>query len=112
MSDAADSSPAAWLDMVIASGGLSPLLIVADNRAIATHSADWFEQLSMAGWLYRVRLGEVPVAFHEQEAAAIAVEAKTFQATAILAVGDSPLLEVAAAAAERAQLPLIRREAC
>ena len=77
MSDAADSAPAAWLDMVTASGGRSPLLIVADNQAIATQSADWFEQFSMAGWLYRVRLGEVPAAFCEQEAAAIAVEAKS-----------------------------------
>jgi glycerol dehydrogenase-like iron-containing ADH family enzyme len=111
VSDAAESAPAAWLDMVTASGGRSPLLIVADNQAIATQSADWFEQFSMAGWLYRVRLGEVPAAFCEQEAAAIAVEAKSLQATAILAVGASALLEVAAEAAEQAQLPLIRREA-
>lgn len=97
-----------WLESVKAQGGASPLLIVADHRAISAWARGWHEQLSAAGWLYRVRLGEVVEPLLEREAVAVAAEAARFQAQAILAVGGPSLVAVATAAAEHASLPLVR----
>lgn len=107
------SSPAVglgegWLEHVQAQGGASPLLIVADHRAISMGACTWHEQLSAAGWHYRVRLGEVVEPLLEQEAVALAAEAVRFHARAILAVGGPSLVAVATAAARSASLPLVR----
>jgi len=97
-----------WLERVKAQGGASPLLIVADHRAISVAARGWHEQLSAAGWHYRVRLGEVVEPLLAQEAVAVAAEAARFQARAILAVGGPTLVAVALAAAQHASLPLVR----
>lgn len=82
-------------------------MIVADNRSISALAQAWHEQFSLAGWDYRVRLGEVAELWWKREAAAIAAEAVGFQARGILAVGSEPLLTVAREAAEQAGLPLV-----
>lgn len=97
-----------WLERVKAQGAASPLLIVADHRAISLWACGWHQQLSSVGWHYRVRLGEVAEPLLEEEAVAVAAEAARFQARAILAVGGPSLVAVATHAARRVSLPLLR----
>jgi glycerol dehydrogenase-like iron-containing ADH family enzyme len=103
------SSSDDWCEEVSACGGGSPLLIVADNEVIASLAVSWNEKLSSAGWVYRVRLGEVAAPLRSRETLAIVTEARGLGATAIVAIGSPDLLAVAAAAAEKASLPLICR---
>ena len=108
MSNVAEGSGSTWLDQLVFQGGASPLLIVADNQAISSSAREWYERLSHAGWSYRVRLGEVAEAWRTSELVAIAAEAERFQARSILAVGSEQVVEMAADAAQRASLPLLR----
>jgi glycerol dehydrogenase-like iron-containing ADH family enzyme len=103
------SSSQDWCEEVSACGGGSPLLIVADNSAIASLAVAWNEKLSSSGWVYRVRLGEVAASLRSRETLAIASEARSLGATAIVAIGSEDLLAIAAEAAEKASRPLICR---
>ncbi len=99
------SSSQDWCEEVSACGGGSPLLIVA----VASLAVAWNEKLSSSGWVYRVRLGEVAASLRSRETLAIASEARSLGATAIVAIGSEDLLAIAAEAAEKASRPLICR---
>jgi len=101
-SDAGD-----WLDSVVRQGGAPPLLIVADSSSIASQACRWDRHLTAAGWDYRVRLGEAPGRSNEREAAAVAREAVSLKARAILMAGDKHLRSLATAAGRLAGLPLV-----
>ncbi|HBB74401.1 MAG TPA: hypothetical protein DC048_08120 [Planctomycetaceae bacterium] len=76
-----------------AAGGAGPVLVLADNAAIAAAAPHWAQRLRAAGRPHRVR-------FWEGEAdttaiAALAAEARGFGATVILAAGAADTLAVA-----------------
>lgn len=107
MSGDTQTTAAAWLEAIVDAGAAPPLLIVADNAAIAAEAQAWEAALSPARWRYRVRLAEVTPPFGDQEAEAVAAEAASLGAKAILAAGGGELLAVAAKAAAFASVPLI-----
>lgn len=106
-SSAAAAPESGWLDTVKQKGGVSPLLIVADSCSTASQARFWDQQLTSAGWVYRVRLGEVAGQWQDREAAAVACEATSLAARSILAVGGDQVIAVATAAARLAGLPLV-----
>jgi len=80
-----------------------PILIVADNAAITHWAPDWGRRFAAAGRVHRVRLagrGDT------REVAAVAAEAASLGAVAILAAGDRPALELGARVAALLNLPL------
>lgn len=84
--------------------GPGPVLIVADNDAIARLAVRWQDFFSAAGRSYRVRLLS---AGSPAELAAVAAEARSLAAGSILAAGSSLLVGRAARAATAAGLPLV-----
>ena len=84
-------------------GPAGPVLIVADNAAIARLAPRWAARFAAIGRVYRVRL----LSFGSpSEIAAVAAEARSLPATVILAAGDTLLRERAARVAGLAGLPL------
>lgn len=77
-----------------------PVLIVADNEAIARGALVWAAACTQEGRLHRVRLAG------PSTPAAVALEAAHLGATAILWAGAVEVRELAAAAAREAGLPL------
>ena len=85
-----------------------PILVVADNDAIARLAPRWAGQFAAAGRLYRVRLAGVP---GDREIERLATEARSLEAVAIAAAGGEAVQSLAAAVATRLGLPLIQPEA-
>mgnify|MGYP006928166587 CR=1 FL=1 len=81
-----------------------PVLVVADNPAIARSSRDWCCSFAAAARVHRVRLAGMG---DSGDVAAVTVEAKSLGAVAILGVGDLPTLTLAAEVAATLGLPLI-----
>ena len=81
-----------------------PILVVADNAAIARSAVDWNRRFAAAGRLHRVRLAGRGDA---GDVAAVAAEAVSLGAVAILAAGDRTAVGLAAQVAESLNLPLI-----
>jgi glycerol dehydrogenase-like iron-containing ADH family enzyme len=84
---------------------VGPVLVVADNDAIACGAIAWAADFAAAGWLHRVRFWEgaaTPAAI-----AKIAAEAAQMRAAVIVAVGASDTVAAARAVAEAACLPSI-----
>lgn len=85
-----------------------PVLVVADNTAIARFAPVWAERFAAAGRLYRVRLVG---AGSEREVAAVVVEAVRLSAVTILVAGGEGPLAVATEVARRLGVPLLQEEA-
>jgi glycerol dehydrogenase-like iron-containing ADH family enzyme len=85
-----------------------PLLIVADNAAIARRAMRWAEQFAAAGRLYRVRLAG---ALGDRDLEGVVAEARSLAAAAVLAAGGPATRALAAAAAAALGLPLVQDEA-
>jgi glycerol dehydrogenase-like iron-containing ADH family enzyme len=85
-----------------------PLLVIADNEAIARLAPGWAERFAAAGLGYRVRLAG---SLGDRELEAVVAEARSLPARAILAAGSPATRALAAAAAARLGLPMIRDEA-
>lgn len=85
-----------------------PVLVVADNDAIARLAPHWAEQFAAAGRLHRVRLAG---STSDRELERLAAEARSLAAVAIAAAGGDAARSLAAAVATRLGLPLIPPEA-
>lgn len=85
-----------------------PLLVIADNDAIARLAPRWAEAFAAAGLHYRVRLAG---SLGDLELEAILAEARSLAAGAILAAGRPATRTLAAAVADRLGLPLVPEEA-
>ena len=81
-----------------------PVLVVADNAAIARSARDWCCSFATAARVHRVRLAGTG---DSCDVAAVAAEAKSLGAVAILGVGDHPTLALAAEVAATLGLPLV-----
>ncbi len=92
-------SPAAAL-----AGVLGPVLVLADNRAIAAAAPRWAAAFAAAGHLHRVRLVDRA---SEREVEAVLAEAQNLAAATILAAGSGSPLAVGQAVASRLGLPLL-----
>jgi glycerol dehydrogenase-like iron-containing ADH family enzyme len=84
------------------------LLVIADNEAIARLAPRWAERFAAAGTGYRVRLAG---SLGDSEIEAVVAEARSLSASAILAAGGPATRALAAAAATRLGLPVVRDEA-
>ena len=94
MHDASNESAADLLDSRLrGAGGTGPVLVLADNAAIAAAAPHWARCLRAAGRPHRVRFweGEADTA----AIAALAAEARGFGATVILAAGAADTLTAA-----------------
>lgn len=80
-----------------------PILVVADNAAIARSAPDWSRRFAAAGRLHRVRLAGRGDAC---DVAEVAAEAASLGAVAILAAGDRPAVGLATRVAKALNLPL------
>lgn len=78
-----------------------PILVVADNGAIARRGLSWAAAWLQEGRVYRVRLAG------PSSVAAIAVEAKALGAAVILWVGAADVCELASLAARDVGIPLV-----
>ncbi|MFM7244292.1 MAG: hypothetical protein ACKO40_08985 [Planctomycetaceae bacterium] len=87
-----------------AAGVAGPVLVVADNTAIARAAPAWADAFAAAGWLHRV-LAADPAG--DDEVAAIAAEAASCDATAIVAAGDAAVVSVAERAAAVRRVPCV-----
>jgi len=87
---------------------IGPVLVVADNPAIARLARGWQQRFATAGRLHRVRLVGVG---GELEVAAVVDEAHRLAAVEVLAAGGEQARAVAADAAGRLGLPLLQEEA-
>ena len=85
-----------------------PVLIIADNDAIARLAPRWAEQFAAAGRLHRVRLAGVP---GEPEIERLVNEARSLAAVAIATAGGDAARALAAAVATRLGLPAVQPEA-
>ena len=100
------TTPATTLaEALHAAGCQGPVLIVADNPAIARHAVAWAGSLAAVGWQHRVRLSDGPA--DDVEADAIAAEGRRFAARAIVAAGGAATQAAARAAAARAGIPCL-----
>ena len=81
-----------------------PVLVVADNAAIARAARDWCCSFAAAARVHRVRLAGTG---DSGDVAAVTAEAKSLGAVAILGVGDLPTLTLAAEVAATLGLPLV-----
>jgi hypothetical protein len=90
-------------DAIPALGGQpGPVLVIADNEAIARRAPAWAAGFSACGRLHRVRLAG-PVA---GDVDGLVAEAVDLAATAILAAGGEAALHAGRAVAARLGLPL------
>jgi len=83
---------------------IGPVLVVADNDAIARRAPRWAEAFAAEGRLHRVRLVG---SGSDREIAAVEAEARSLAAGGILAAGREPARTVATAVAARLGLPLV-----
>jgi len=107
-----DDEAASLVAELCAAGHRGPILIVADNTAIARGGPAWAGALAARGWLHRVRVStgiDGDDSALAAEAEALALEAHTLQATVIIGVGDRATCAAARAAAAWAGLPAVVR---
>jgi hypothetical protein len=91
-------------DVIVALGGLAgPVLVVADNEAIARRAPAWAAGFSACGRPHRVRL----VGQMAGDVDDLVVEATNLAATAILAAGGKEAMQAGRAVAARLSLPLL-----
>jgi glycerol dehydrogenase-like iron-containing ADH family enzyme len=108
MADVGDviTGPAAVLAAALhAAGHQPPVLIVADNAAIARHAPDWARSFAALGWEYRVRLSDGPA--DDIEAEAIAAEARHLGAHTLIAAGGETTQAATRAGAARTETPCL-----
>lgn len=108
MADVGDviTTPAVALAAAIrASGSRPPVLVVADNTAIARHAPDWARSFAALGWEHRVRLSDGPA--DDVEADAIAAEAAHLAARTLVAAGGAATQSATRAAAARIGTPCL-----
>lgn len=100
------TTPAAALaDTVRAAGYQPPVLVVADNTAIARHAPDWARSFAALDWQHRVRLSDGPA--DDVEADAIAAEAAHLGARTLVAAGGPATQSATRAAATRTGTPCL-----
>ena len=100
------TTPAAALaDAVRTAGCQPPVLVVADNDAIARHAPDWARSFATLGWQHRVRLSDGPA--DDIEANAVAAEARHLGARTLVAAGCNATQAAARAAAARTGAPCL-----
>lgn len=87
-----------------AAGLAGPVLVVADGELISRLAPAWAEAFSAAGWLHRVLAAGHAVA---GEVAAIAAEAESLRAAALVAAGDAAVLAAVEQAAAACRLPCV-----
>lgn len=85
-----------------------PILVVADNDAIARLAPRWAAQFAAAGRIHRVRLAG---SGGEREVERLLAEARSLAAVAIATAGGEAVRSLAAAVATRLGLPLVEAEA-
>lgn len=85
-----------------------PILVLADNDAIARLAPRWAADFGAAGRIHRVRLAGLG---DDGELDRLAAEAQSLAAVAIAAAGGQPVWSLAAAVARRLDLPLVHPEA-
>lgn len=108
MADVGDviTAPATALaDALRAAGLRPPVLVVADNTAIAHQAPDWARSFAALGWQHRVRFSEGPA--DDIEADAIAAEAAHLGARTLVAVGGAATQMATRAAAARTETPCL-----
>jgi glycerol dehydrogenase-like iron-containing ADH family enzyme len=96
-------------------GHNGPILIVADNPAITRSGPAWAQAFATRGWLHRVRVSNGSLSTGSDgndtalaaEAEALALEARTLQASVIVGVGGRSTCAAARAAAAIAGLPAV-----
>jgi len=81
-----------------------PVLVVADNAAIASSAPAWAAAFKAAGRPYRVRLAGASTA------SAMAAEARSLGAVAVMAAGTPATLLLAQSTASHLSLPFARAE--
>lgn len=87
-----------------AAGVAGPVLVVADSAAIARAAPAWADAFAAAGWLHRVLAADPAV---DDDVAAIAAEAASCGAMALVAAGDAAVVSAAERAAAASRLPCI-----
>lgn len=106
MHDAWNESDEDLLDARLrAAGGAGPVLVLADNAAIAAAAPRWARRLEAAGRPHRVRFWEGPA--DTVAIAALAAEARGFGATVLLAAGATDTLAAARAVAATVDAPCV-----
>ncbi|MGB8853007.1 MAG: hypothetical protein WCC69_05515 [Pirellulales bacterium] len=103
--DVITTPAAAVAETLQAAGHQPPVLIVADNTAIADHAPDWARSFAALGWQHRVRLSDGPA--DEIEAEAIAAEARHLGARVIVAAGGTATRAAARTASARTGTPCL-----
>lgn len=101
---------AALVDAVSAAACDGPVLVIADNAAIARSGPAWARVFAARGWGHRVRLSEGSdgdAAALEAEARALAAEARSLRATVIVGSGGEAPRAAARAAAALTGLPVV-----
>lgn len=97
-------------ERLAAAGHAGPILIVADNPAITRSGPAWAQAFAPRGWLHRVRVStgiDGDDSALAAEAEALALEARSLQATVIVGVGGAATRAAARAAAALTGLPVV-----
>jgi len=110
-----DDEAASLAAALARAGHDGPILIVADNPAITRSGPAWAQAFATRGWLHRVRVSTGSVSTGSggddtalaAEAEALALEARTLQATVIVGVGGRFTCAAARAAAALAGVPAL-----
>jgi glycerol dehydrogenase len=86
-------------------GLTGPVLVVGDSVAVGALAPVWAASMAAAGWQHRVRVfgGECTAA----EIEALAAEARSLGARALVGVGGSTCLDAARATAAAVDLPFV-----
>lgn len=103
MDDVITTTAPALADALQAAGHAEPVLVIADNAAIASHAPAWAGSFAAIGWRHRVRLSDGPA--DDVEADAIAAEARRLGARTIVAIGGQATQRAARSAAVRVGTP-------
>jgi len=96
-----------WCDpvpLLRAAGLAGPVLVVADGEAISRLAPAWAEAFAAAGWLHRVLAAGTAAT---GEVAAIAAEAESLRAAALVAAGDAAVRATVEQAAAACRLPCV-----
>jgi len=109
-SRAVDDAATALVEALASAGHDGPVLVVADNPAIARSGPAWAAAFAARGWRHRVRLSsgiDGDAATLAAELQALAREARGLRAKVIVGVGGTDTCAAARAAAAIAGLPAV-----
>lgn len=110
---AVEREAAALVQALAEAGHRGPILLIADNAAIARSAPAWAGAFAARGWLHRVRLSDVAsadAADIADEARSLASEARSLSSGVIVVVGGEATRTAALRAAAEAGLPVMDGE--